>query len=505
MEPILKALSNASGITIAMMVAVALIAITALLMPPIDRRHLKLPIGLIFAHLVLRGVEMLLEGGSAMSKAMGLVGLAALLVAIGRTSVLLLLDVILGRRLERQLPKIIRDIIQGVVYFVLLLALLRQLGLEPGQLLTTSALLTAVIGLSLQDTLGNLIAGLSVQIQRPFSVGDWIQFDTDPMHVGRVVEINWRATTILTLDEMEVVVPNGTLAKAALRVFTRPSRIVRRHVYFNAPYEAPPRKVQQLVLEAVKDAPGVLKEPAPTLLTIGFGESGMQYWLRVFIDQFARRDIIDAGVRDRVWYALQRGGISIAVPHRAVHLHAHSAESRALETEVRTDDRDRALQDIDFLKVIGPAQRRELAARASTRLFAQGEVIVRQGEESAELFLILSGETIVVLESGDQQTEITRLGPGKFFGEMALVTREKRTATVKASSDCELLVIDHQAFEAVLQKQPEVVEELSRVLTERRLQLDETAARLSGEERATVVQRESSQLLGKIKRLFKLS
>lgn len=504
MEQILKALSSASGTSIAVAVAIALMGGTALLLPRGDRRSLRLPFGFFIAHLIVRGIELLLEDGSAMAKAASIINLGALLICIGRTSVLLVIDVILGRRLERQLPKIIRDIIQGVVYFLLLLGLLRQLGLEPGQLLTTSALLTAVIGLSLQDTLGNLIAGLSVQIQQPFSVGDWIQFDSDPKHVGKVVEINWRATTLLTLDEMEVVVPNGTLAKAALRVYTRPTRLVRRSVFIGASYDVPPRKVVKTILAAVKDAPNVLKEPAPTVVLNDYKDSAIEYWLRFYIDQFGRRDIIDGDVRERIWYAFRRAHIEIPFPQHVVHMQEQTDETRAADRDQRIAKRERALQSVDFLKVITDQQRRDLADKASIRVFSPGERIVTQGDDSTELFLILSGETSVVLESEGTETEITRLGASQFFGEMALLTGENRKATVKAVRECELLVIDHDTFEGVLQKQPEAVEELSRVLAERKLQLDEHNARLSGEERKAVVQRESSQLIGKIRRLFKL-
>lgn len=504
LEHFLKTLSSASGLTIALIVAATLLAVTAPLMAPADRRFLRFPIAFFILHLVLRGVELLLDQGSPIQRTFASINLGVLLVCIGRTVVLLAIDTILGRRLDRQLPKIIRDIIQGVIYFVLLLAFLRAMGLEPGQLLTTSALLTAVIGLSLQDTLGNLIAGLSVQIQRPFSVGDWVQFDNDPKNIGRVIDINWRATTLLTLDDLEVVVPNGMLAKSALRVYTRPKAAVRRSVFVHVNYDTPPRRVHDVILEAIADAPGVLKEPAPNVVTNTFSDSGVEYWVRFWIEQFHRRDGIDGGVRDRIWYALQRTGIGIPYPHRVVHMEERSEESRARATELKVLKRDKALREVDFLKVISDDQRRDLAARASTRLFSQGEVIVRQGEESDELFLILRGETIVTLESETVETEITRLKPGNFFGEMALVTGERRKATVKASKDTELLVIDHDAFEAVLQKQPEVVEELSKVLAERQIQLDEKA-KLTAEERAHVVQRESNQLLSKIRKLFKLA
>lgn len=504
MESFLKSLSSASGLTIAVSVALGLMGLTLLLMPAADRRQLRLPFGFLIAHVVLRAIGFLLEAGSPLHRAVSLIALGALLVTIGRSTVLLLLDVILGRRLDRALPKIIRDIIQGLVYFLLLLALLREVGLEPGQLLTTSALLTAVIGLSLQDTLGNLVAGLSVQIQRPFSVGDWIQFDTDKNNVGRVIEINWRATTLVTLDDVEVVVPNGALAKAALRVYSRPTPTVRRNLFVQVAYEVPPRRVHEVLLEAMKDTPGVVKEPAANVVTNAYLDSGIEYWIRIYISQFARRDVIEGAVRDRIWYAFQRNGIGFPYPHRIVHMQQHDDESRAVETQKKALKREHALIGVDFLKVITDEQRHELALRATTRLFSAGEVIVRQGEDTHELFIILRGEVVVVLENEVVETEVTHLTPGQFFGEMALVTREKRKATVKASRDCELLVIDHEAFEAVLHKAPGVVEELSRVLAERQLELDVHAERFTTEERTSIVQREQSHLLSSIKRLFSL-
>jgi len=137
-------------------------------------------------------------------------------------------------------------------------------------------------------------------------------------------------------------------------------------------------------------------------------------------------------------------------------------------------------------------------------LFAAGEGIVGQGEDTDELVIMLRGGVVGLLENEMVETEVTRLTRGQFFGEMALVTREKRKATVKASRECELLVIDHEAFEAVLHRAPGVVEELSKVLAERQLELDVHAERFTSEERTSIVQRESSQLLSSIKRLFSL-
>ncbi len=507
MEPFIKALGSASSQTIGLAVALGLIFTTWMLLPAHERKLLRQPFIYLGAHLVFRAIELFFRGDSALGHMIGVVSLGALLATIGRSAVVLVFEVVLHRRLSTPVPKIIRDIVQGLVYVVVLLAILRTVGFEPGQILTTSALLTAVVGLSLQETLGNLVAGLAVQIQRPFDVGDWIQFDTEPKHIGRVLEINWRATKLITLDELELVVPNGLLAKAPLKNYTKPTPAVRRSFMLMVGYDVSPGRVHELVLQAVKSAPGVIPTPAPTIVTNDFKDSGLEYWVRYFIEEFHRRDGIDGGVRDRVWYALQRGGIALAYPQRLLHMNQVSEESRAVEAERRTSIKERALEKVDFLEVITKDQRHELAARATTRVFISGEIIVRQGDETAELFIILRGEVVVVLENEKTtaSTEVTRLVQGQFFGEMALVTGERRKATVKAANDCELLVIDHAAFQEVLHRNPAVIDQLSEVLAERQLKLDAHVVELSSGDRASAKLETSSQLLGKIKKFFAIN
>lgn len=504
MFELLGHLNSASGETIGLSIATLSILLCVAFLPKDERRLVRLPSLLLALHLVFEGAEQLLDDGAPAKRIVSVLSVGLLLVTIGRAGMLLVLDVVLSHRLDRPLPKIIKDILQGVVYFVVGLMVLRYIGLEPGQLLTTSALLTAVIGLSLQETLGNLIAGLAVQLQRPFDVGDWIQFDNETKNIGKVVEINWRATKLVTLDEVEVIVPNGLLAKAPLRNYDKPRGYSRRSIYVNVNYDVPPRKVQEIILDAIRGSFGVLEDPPPSVVTNKFGESGVEYWVRFFTDQFHRRDGVDGGVRDRIWYALQRAGVVLSYPHTNVHLQQHSEESRAADLERRIDKRQRALEKVDFLGVIGDVQRRELAERAATRLYSPGEAIVRQGEESDELFILLRGEVSVVVDGDDGPTEIARLRPGQFFGEMALVTGEKRKATVRAVPECEMLVIDHDAFERVLHESPEVVEKLSQILAERQVELDEKLALISAEARESAVKTQSNELLGKIRRFFSM-
>jgi small-conductance mechanosensitive channel len=488
----------------AMLIAIGLVAAVRLALGAAGRKLAKVPIAFLGAHVVAFALYQIVPAGDGMRRLVGPLSLLLLLLSIGRSAVLLVVDFLVVRRLDRALPRIFRDIIQGVVYVAVVLTTLNAAGVEPGSLLTTSALLTAVVGLSLQETLGNLFAGLAIQMQRPFEVGDWIQFDGEPKNIGKIIEINWRATTVLTLDEVEVIVPNAALAKAPIRNFTRPSPHTRRSVYVFAPYDVPPSEVHRVILTAIADVPGVLAEPAPSVVTNQFGEYGIEYWVRFFTDQFHRRDAVDGGVRDRIWYALRRARVEIPYPHRTLEVHQITEESSAREHERELAERERAIQCVDILRVLGPAEQRELAEMSEQRLYAAGEVIVRQGDETSELYVIEQGEVVVSVSRAGNQIAVARLGPGKFFGEMALVTGDARQATVRAAKTCQLLEVSRDALKRVLERSPEIAEKMSAVLAERQAQLDTQAAVESNEDLQARQTASQQMLLAKIKRFFAL-
>jgi len=422
-----------------------------------------------------------------------------LLGSVSRSGVLLVLDVALGRRMRRPLPRIVRDITQGIVWTAIILVAMRSAGVEPGSLLATSALLTAGVALSLQDTLGNIVAGLAIQVQQPFDVGDWIQFDTEKTHIGRVIEINWRATKVVTLDDVEVIVPNATLAKVPIVNFTKPTTSSRRSLYVYAPPDVPPHVVQGAILEALAGSFGVLAEPAPSVVTNAFVDGNVEYWVRFFTDQFHRRDVVDGSARDRIWYGLRRIGVTPASsPNRAVHMQEVSSAARAREEQALAE-RERAVGSVDFLAVLPDEQRRRLAEASVMRLYVDGEPIVKKGDQTAEMFVVENGEVVVIV--GD--AVIARVGKGGFFGEMALMTGEPRNATVRAAGPCRLLVIDAASIRAVLESAPELAVHISRVIAERQAATADEVAAASMRAPASTEER-SSQLLVRIRKFFSL-
>jgi small-conductance mechanosensitive channel/CRP-like cAMP-binding protein len=481
-------------------VALALLGCLAFLLPAAKRKEVRLPAALLALHLVTIVLRALVDPESTAAKTLSTISLVLLLTVLGRGGFLLVADWFWGVRLGRPLQRIYREIAQGLVYAFILLVTLRAMGVEPGSLLTTSALLTAVIGLSLQDTLGNLFSGLTIQAQRPFEVDDWIQIDNDPRFIGRVIEINWRSTKVLTLEQIELIIPNNTISKTQIRNYTKPTPLSRRAIEVLGPYDVSPRRMQLALLRALWAVPGVLEEPAPFVLIPRFADSGIAYQLCYFIDDFARRDRIDTLVRQRIWYVLERERIVLPFPTQTLQLApAHEREDRE-----QCARRLEALRGVDFLATVPLPLLERLAERSQTCHFGPGEPVIRQGDAGHDFFILQQGEvSVIVGRSGGSMAEVARLGPGKFMGEMSLMTGEPRSATVQAVQECEVVKVDKDAFHDVLAAAPALAEEITRILVERQIQLEENLS--SRSQRSPIdAEARNSALLGKIRRFFAL-
>lgn len=481
------------GAGLAVGMDLAVIGVARALMPASERRRLRLALGLLLAHVVVLAPVPFLVGDA--QRIARLAALFLLLSSMGRAGFLLVLDGIVEPRLGRNVPQIFRDLLQVTLFAFAGLATLAEGGVDLSSLLATSALITAVVGLSLQETLGNTIAGLAMQAQPPFAVGDWIEIDGG--RIGQVTSVGWRSITIWTNDDIEISVPNGLLAKGAVLNYSRPSPAVRRTIRVSAPYTEPPHHVEAVLLDAIVGVPGVLLTPPPQVFTSTFGDSGIEYQLRYFINEFRLRDPIDSLVRDRAWYAFRRENIKIPYPSRDVYVHTASDGRGSEDAEERVAERVAALSHVDFLADLPGDALRDLALGARRKPYAAGELILEQGESGDEFFVIRRGEVAVIVGGH----EVVRLPEGGFFGEMSLMTGAPRSATIRAVTPCELVVVNKPSMQEVLQTYPVVVERITAVLARRTTSLQDAAAR-SGEPSGAPIGQPA--LVRRIRDFFKL-
>ena len=373
----------------------------------------------------------------------------------------------------------------------------RWFGVELTPFLATSAVVGAVLGLALQDTLGNLFSGIALHTEAPFRVGDWVRLGERD---GRVEQVSWRATRLRTWFGDTLTIPNNEVARNPILNYSLPREPHSRIVQIGVNYQTPPNKVISVIAQLLERVEGVRSEPRPAIRIVDYRDFAILYEARYFFDDYAQHRRIEGEILRLVWYHFRRHGIEIPFPIRNVFVRQLEPPAEPAETASRLE---RALRGIDLFR---PLSDEELQAAA--RLFrlvhyAAGERVIEEGSPGDSFFVIDRGELDVFKELGGVARPLARLMEGQFFGEMALLTGEKRSATVIAHSDVDLYTLDKSGFERVLVANPSVAVDISTILSERREALsqaegDITARFEPGTSRAQV----KEKLLSRIRSYF---
>ena len=373
-------------------------------------------------------------------------------------------DLLFRLRRRPTAPALLRQIL-GLVFFALCLAVLFQTALHVSltAVLATSAIITAVVGLALQDTLGNLFSGLALHMEKTVQVGDMARAgDT----FGTVEELSWRAIKLRTMEGNIVLIPNSLASRERLEVFRRPGRPVARTMIVGLELEMPPARAREVLVEAARNLPGIAAYPEPVALVKEIREFSVAYELRYWLEDYSRYLDLDSQIRERVWYRLDRADIRIAYPF----IRQHQWLGGPVPARDRGQGIPAALEHVDLLSPLSPAEQQTIAAGAKERRYGPGETIVREGEtSSSSMFVVQHGQLAVSIHGAHGDTrKLAMLQGGDAFGEISLLTGEPRTATVRALTEAILIEITKEIFAPILEANPSLVESLSAVMRERR-------------------------------------
>lgn len=471
-----------------------------------ERVHLRAAGTMVMLHLIATTVGAFQVATGYDTEIAELVSLSFMLLAFVSLGVTVMFRIALPR-IGLDLPRILIDLIGAIGILVVFIIVGKRAGFSVAGLITTSAVLTAVIGFSLQDTLGNVMGGLSVQMDKSIQVGDWITLGPG-QPVGRVAEIRWRYTAIETRNWETVIIPNGTIVKSQVMILGRRTGEPlqwRRQLEFFVDFRTPPTDVIDAVETALRTDPvaRMATQPAPQCLFFGVRESFAHYLVRYHLADLAVDDPTDSAVRVRVWYALRRAGIPMSIPASTVFLTHETPEREQRKLSRELERRMSALASVDLFRGLPEHQREELAGELRYTPFAIGEAVTHEGDRDDGLYMIVDGEATVRIGKGAEQREVARLGAGQFFGEMSLMTGEARTASVVASTKLECYRIDKPAFQRILRETPGIADSIADVLATRRTAL--SAARDEHvDDKANHMQSAKQHLLGKIRGFFGL-
>ena len=464
---------------------------------------------LVFSLLCLLGnlgAALLAASGAARPAAV-LHGILLLGLGIGviRLVGLLVFRVLLPR-LHVTPPRILEDIVVIIGYVAWGLIRLSQSGVELSSIVTTSAVITAVIAFSMQDTLGNILGGLALQLDSSIQIGDWVKIDDVS---GQVTDIRWRYTAIRTRNGETVVVPNSLLMKGKVWVIgdrDQGTRLWRRTLHFNVGYVAQPARVVAAVEGAVREAniPNVSRERPVSCVLMEFGPGYGHYALRYWMNDPAPDDPTDSAVRSHIYAALRRSGWRLALPEEMRYLVKDNAALRSATKSRELQHRMDALRSGSLFTQLTDEECGRVAEHRVYAPFVAGDVLTRQGAIAHWLYIILAGEADVVRRDAEgEEHALARLKPGDFFGEMGLLTGEPRTASVHAVTDVECYRLDKTGLAEIMADRPAIAEELSAVLAARSQQNEAAAA--NGDPRRKVAPAGlGGAIVGRIRSFFNL-
>ena len=423
------------------------------------RRKLRLSLILFIAYVTI-DVATALYGyrfSPATQEQLTAFGKLALAAGLINAAVFVLVNPLRVDRVPDRFPIILQDAI--VIALILLAATFLS-----SQLVTTSAVSAVVLGFALQDTLGNAFAGLAIQSEKPFHVGQWVKVGD---FEGRVAEVTWRATKLRTKAGNFAIVPNNIVAKEAIINFSEPAAPLRLEVEVGASYLVPPNKVKAAMMEAIRHSSRVLTAPAPDILLVSFDSSAITYRARFWIDDYGQDDPAKDEVRTAIYYSFQRHDIEIPWPLQVQY------EKEWIEPDVnqKVEEEERLLAGVDLFATLPPEILNQIALSAPMAVYGSGETIVRQGEEGQSMFVVLSGTVNVVIEPSRE--EVARIDRGGYFGEMSLLTGEPRSATVIAIGDVVVVEIGADLFRRLATAHPEAIEKIGMAAMVRRAGLDQ--------------------------------
>ncbi|HEX6097776.1 MAG TPA: mechanosensitive ion channel family protein [Thermoanaerobaculia bacterium] len=385
---------------------------------------------------------------------------------------------LVSRRRNVKAPVLLREIVSIFLFLILLTwAASFIFTTKVTAFLAGGTVLAAVLGLALQETLGNLFAGIALALEDSFEVGDVIRSGE---HIGVVEALRWRGTRLRTFQNHLVIVPNSVLARAHLEVFPRHNlnaRILRISVDKNVP----PAVVLEVLAQAASHVDGVSTQLPAFARVAELGETGVTYEIKYHMADYSERDRIDADIRKAVWYALRRNDISIPYPIRT-HVNYEPPSARLAPDVAKIAER---LARIDLLSPLAGERLDAIAAATRVHTFAKGETILLHGTPGNSMFVVHDGTVSVRVD----EAEVARLGEGDVFGEMALLTGESRTADVVALSDVTVIEITKEALQPVLRDHPDLAASISSKVAERRGSLDSLRNESHEEAQRTVVSR----------------
>ncbi len=392
----------------------------------------------------------------------------AIVIAIVRFVAQLLLRTFFRGSAQTEVSSLLKTVFSIVVYIIAFFLIFQTQypTISLAGIFTGSTIVGIIVGLALQETLGNLFAGIALQADQPFQVGDVVIIPS--RGTGVVEVVSWRGVKIRTFQNKLLIISNAVLSKELIEVAPK-DNLNARTVSFHTEYNFSPAKTVQVVRDAMRGAENVSNKMRPNVRIRDLGADGIDWEVKYWLDDYSKHHDTDALIRRNIWYAFNREKIAFPFPTRRLHI---EEKQEPVTLEEKVNKNAERLNGVPIFTPLTEDETGKLAGSAKTRIYAAGERIVRMGQEGHSMFVIVRGKVHVEITENGREKIINTLAENDFFGEMSLLTGQERTATVVADEETEVLSIEKKALKPILEKNPQLVEMISEIIYQRKLGLE---------------------------------
>ncbi len=356
--------------------------------------------------------------------------------------------------------KLLRDFLSALIYLAAVFAIVAHVFGQPIQgLLATSGAIAIILGLALQSTLNDFFSGLVLNFSHPFRPGDTISIDG--VTEGKVVEMNWRATHILTGNRDLAILPNATIAKAKIVNLDFPSRI---HGFTaRARFACPPAQAMAVLELALLNARAILAAPAPAIRVAAIADAQTDMEVTAFVDGVGAAGAAHNELFDLIYRHTAAAGLRLAAPQ---------APQRAPESEVPPVERPHAEAIVGIMPLFAALTRDEraaIAAKLKPIFHDRGEVVVSPDQTLQSLFIVGRGVLSVTAKREQGEIEVLRFGPGDHYGEIGLLTGARAEAAITALAPSMVYELAKADLAPVLEARALLAHELGHAMAERQV------------------------------------
>ncbi|QQS42173.1 MAG: mechanosensitive ion channel [Acidobacteriota bacterium] len=388
-----------------------------------------------------------------------------IVIAVVRIFVNLIFGTALRQTAQNEIASLLKTVLSVIIYIVAFFIIFQtqypNIPLAP--LFTGSTILGIVVGLALQDTLGNLFSGIAIQADQSFQVGDTVIIGDRGF--GEVESVSWRGVKIRTYQNKLLVMSNSVIGKEIIEIAPK-GNLNARIVRFNTLYTNSPAKVIETVREVVRQVENVSPKRRPKVRIWNLGDSGIDWEVKYWITDYRRFNDTDARIRERIWYAFRREGLDFAYPTRTIYTaQQKDQESVFIET---SDEICERINNVPVFAPLSTEDTKKIAQASRVRVFATEEPIIRMGQKGEAMYIIHKGSVNIQIREDGVRKTINTLYAGDFFGEMSLFTGEPRTADVVAESETKVIEIQPSVLKPILEENPELVRIISEIIDDRR-------------------------------------